>query len=595
MAATLRSSTWTMRAALVAVSVLVISKVPADARPARPAPPLGPPSGTIVNVATEAQLQAAVSHLASNTTVVIAPGTYLLSQTLYINGTFTDVTVRGGTDNADNVVLVGPGMSQVNYGAVPFGIWTGGSVQRVTIANLTIRDIYYHPIIFNAGTQNPRVYNVHLINAGEQFIKSNPDGAGGGVNNGVVDYSVIEYTTTARGSYTNGVDVITGTNWTIRHNLFRNITARAGDGLAGPAILIWKQSSGTVTEGNLFLNCARGIAYGLEDAAGFDHQGGMIRNNVFFRSASQPGDVGITINDSPQTEVLNNTVFVSGTWSTPIEYRFPGTTGVRLVNNLLDGSIGRRDGALGTEQSNVAGANAGMFVDPLLGDLHLSAVASGAIDRGVVVAGVIDDWDGQPRPQGATYDVGADERSIVTASYQISGRVADAGTGGPVSGVTMKLTGAQQQTTTTGIGGDYVFSGLGGPADYTVTPLLDGYVFVPVSQSFALSGNQTADFVSFADAANQPPMVSITAPSPGATFSRSAGVDIEAAASDADGRIVSVSFYAGDRLLAVVNTAPYRTKWRNPTLGSPLLTAVAADDHGALTQSEAVTIVVVKK
>jgi hypothetical protein len=36
-------------------------------------------------------------------------------------------------------------------------------------------------------------------------------------------------------------------------------------------------------------------------------------------------------------------------------------------------------------------------------------------------------------------------------------------------------------------------------------------------------------------------------------------------------------------------------KWRNPTLGAQSLTAVATDDHAALTRSEAVTIVVVKK
>lgn len=65
--------------------------------------------------------------------------------------------------------------------AIPHGIWVGGSVAGVTIANLTIRDIYYHPIVFNAGTQSPLVHNVTLINAGQQFVKSNPSPSGGGV------------------------------------------------------------------------------------------------------------------------------------------------------------------------------------------------------------------------------------------------------------------------------------------------------------------------------------------------------------------------------------------------------------------------------
>ena len=131
---------------------------------------------------------------------------------------------------------------------MPFGIWTGGNVTSITIANLTIRDVYSHPIILNAGTQTPLIHNLRLVNAGQQFIKANPDGAGGGVDNGLVEYSIIEYTSTARNYYTNGVDVHTGRNWIIRHNLFRNIRAPQGQ-LAGPAILMWNASSGTTVDG----------------------------------------------------------------------------------------------------------------------------------------------------------------------------------------------------------------------------------------------------------------------------------------------------------------------------------------------------------
>jgi hypothetical protein len=120
-------------------------------------------------------------------------------------------------------------MANATYGNVPYGIWTGGNVEGLTIANLTIRDIYYHAIMFNAGTESPRVYNVHLLDIGSQLIESSPNGAGGGVDNGIVEYSVIEYTTTAKDANTNGIDVHTGANWIIRHNLFRNIVAPAGE------------------------------------------------------------------------------------------------------------------------------------------------------------------------------------------------------------------------------------------------------------------------------------------------------------------------------------------------------------------------------
>ena len=40
--------------------------------------------------------------------------------------------------------------------------------------------------------------------------------------------------------------------------------------------------------------------------AGSDHAGGLIRNNFFHRTSSQPGDVAISVADSPNTQVLNN-------------------------------------------------------------------------------------------------------------------------------------------------------------------------------------------------------------------------------------------------------------------------------------------------
>src|SRR2546428_14174430 len=162
---------------------------------------------------------------------------------------------------------------------------------------------------------------------------------------------------------------------------------------------MWNHSSNTVTERNLFINCARGIAYGLQ-IAGFDHTGGIIRNNMIFRAVRQSGDVGIAVADSPNTQVLNNTIFLSGTYGTPIEYRFAGSTGVVVKNNLLDGIVWQRDGATGTEQNNLA-ASADMFVNAAAGDLHLVSSATSAIDHGLSLANVTDDWDGQLRPARA--------------------------------------------------------------------------------------------------------------------------------------------------------------------------------------------------
>jgi hypothetical protein len=295
---------------------------------------------------------------------------------LYINGTFTNVGIRGATSSSDDVVLTGAWMAN---SSVPYGIWVGGNVRGVTIANLTVRDVFYHPVILNAGAQSPLIHNVHLINAGQQFVKSNPNTAGGGVDKGIVEYFVIEYETTSIDTYTNGVDVHMGRDWVIRHNLFRNI--RAPQGLAGPAILMWNASSGTLAEGNTFVNCQREIAFGLIERTPNDHTGGIIRNNFVYRDGPLVGDAAIGVFDSPNTQVLHNSILGSGTYASLIEYRFANTTGVLIANNLLDGVILARDGAVGAVAGNVTTASPSLFVNPAAGDLRLKASATVASTR----------------------------------------------------------------------------------------------------------------------------------------------------------------------------------------------------------------------
>lgn len=320
------------------------------------AAPTLPLTGAELRVSTETQLQHAVKNLRPGMTILIANGTYRLSNTLHVTKV-NNVTIRGAS-GCDDVVLVGRGMTNPNFEAVPHGIWTNSA--NTIVAHLTIRDLYYHPVILNPGAQRPRIYSVRLINGGQQLIKSNPTSSVQGVDNGVVEYSIMEFETTSRDHYTDGVDVITGDSWIIRNNLFRNIRAPAGQ-LAGPAILMWGGSKNTIVERNLFLNTQRGIALGLQERVPNDHSGGIVRNNIFFRKGGESGDTGIYIADSPHTKVLHNTVILNGTYRNAIEYRFPRTTDVAIHFNRSDARIVSRDGATGNVSNNRTDAD----IDPV--------------------------------------------------------------------------------------------------------------------------------------------------------------------------------------------------------------------------------------
>src|SRR5262249_29504292 len=128
------------------------------------APPLPLTGVRVVNVSTEPQLQTAMGNLQNGDTILLADGSYNLSSSLYING-HHNVTIRGAAGST-NVVLIGKGMDNANYGNVPFGIWSNST--NTTIAHLTIRDIYDNEIIFNPGAQSPHLYCVRLLNAGSQ-------------------------------------------------------------------------------------------------------------------------------------------------------------------------------------------------------------------------------------------------------------------------------------------------------------------------------------------------------------------------------------------------------------------------------------------
>ena len=91
---------------------------------------------------------------------------------------------------------------------------------------------------------------------------------------------------------------------------------------------------------------------------------------------------------------------------------------------------------------------------------------------------------------------------------------------------------------------------------------------------------------------NSPPDVSITSPAAGATFTSSDSIPISATASDIDGVVQQVDFYADGVLIGTDTTSPYSLTWTGATIGTHALTAVALDNVGATTTSVAVSVIV---
>jgi uncharacterized repeat protein (TIGR02543 family) len=91
---------------------------------------------------------------------------------------------------------------------------------------------------------------------------------------------------------------------------------------------------------------------------------------------------------------------------------------------------------------------------------------------------------------------------------------------------------------------------------------------------------------------NQPPVVNLTSPVSGSTYTAPATVNLAATASDSDGSIASVRFYSGTTLLNTDTSSPYTYSWTGVGAGSYALRAVAQDNQGATSTSTVVTVTV---
>ena len=91
---------------------------------------------------------------------------------------------------------------------------------------------------------------------------------------------------------------------------------------------------------------------------------------------------------------------------------------------------------------------------------------------------------------------------------------------------------------------------------------------------------------------NTPPAVAITNPTDGLGVVAPATVTVTASASDADGSIASVAFFANGAPIGTDTTSPYGVTWSGVAAGSYTLTAVATDNQGATTTSSPVHVTV---
>jgi hypothetical protein len=392
-------------------------------------PPLSPPGGPTILVDSVSELVDAVNSAASGTTILVSDGTYSLNGA-YLRLDTPGVTLRGASGDREAVVVDGDYLTTEIIQV---------AATDVTVADLTLREAYDHPMhvmsSVSADITGTLIYNVHIIDPGQQAIKINPIDTSHFPDQGVIACSRIELTDQGRSHirdncYTGGIDGHQARGWAVRDNTISGFWCT--NGLSEHAIHFWRGSRETLVERNRLFDNARAIGFGLATSGPgrtyndnpcpgaqgsyVDHYGGLIRDN--FISAADAGlfaspsgfDCGICLWNACQVQASHNSVFSTQPPFSSIEWRFANTQ-VEITNNLTSYLLRERDGATAALSGNVTNAVAGWFVDAAGGDLHLVSNATSVIDSVSPLAAVTGDIDGDPRPVGVRADVGADEFS----------------------------------------------------------------------------------------------------------------------------------------------------------------------------------------
>ena len=91
----------------------------------------------------------------------------------------------------------------------------------------------------------------------------------------------------------------------------------------------------------------------------FSHRGGVIRNNLILHNNNNDlfADTGIILEDSADTLIENNRIWLGHNYPNAIEYRYSSTQNVIIQNNITNKAIVSRNGGKATLSNNKTNAS----------------------------------------------------------------------------------------------------------------------------------------------------------------------------------------------------------------------------------------------
>ncbi len=312
------------------------------------------------------------ANQSGNTAIIIADGVYDISDVIQIRS--SNIMLLSKSADPKKVLLKGLGMHATSRVNNLIDVQASGFV----LDGISLAETPNHLIQLRTETQAHFVIirNCRLYDAYQQLIKvsynlkKKPEHY---AFNGLIENCHFSYSDGfGPNYYIGGVDAHGIKHWLIRNNVFRDIASPKGH-IAEHAIHIWNNSEANIVSNNLIIDSDRGIGFGMwmgeKHDASLHHSNlaGEITGNLIYHSnnADPYADVGIILENSPNSLISNNLVFFEHAYSNAIEYRFKKTLGGKVVNNHVNKSIRARNGGKAELGGNSFNLSKALFMSEL--------------------------------------------------------------------------------------------------------------------------------------------------------------------------------------------------------------------------------------
>lgn len=276
-----------------------------------------------------------------------------------------------------------------------WGIFTGFSSDLLVENNQASRSAQQHGIYVSNSADRPVVRGNRVFENNASGIQLNADASQGGdgvISNAVIENNVLRANGAAGGASIN-LDGVQDSD--VRNNLIEDARATG--------IALFRQDGATGSTNNRIVNNTVVVDNSLNQGNGRwavsltgGSTGNLLKNNILFSTQSFRG--ALSVSSDSQAGLVSDYNAVENRFSTDDGNTAIGLAGWQSATGQDVHSFSLND---------VTALN-GLFVDRATGNYHLSST-SAAIDRGTPTGAPLTDFEGNARPSGSGYDIGADE------------------------------------------------------------------------------------------------------------------------------------------------------------------------------------------